>query len=127
MIGEWFRFCVVGALSAAMNTIIIVLLTELLGLHYMLSVIACFLIVTLFGFVLNRGWSFQVKRSGWREDLIRYVMVAGTGVLLTLSLIWAMVRAGIPYYGGAYAAAIILAPYNFLAHRFFSFRLGTKT
>jgi putative flippase GtrA len=126
MLGEWLRFCVVGALSAAMNTIIIVLLTEFLGLHYMVSVIACFLIVTLFGFVLNRGWSFQVRRSGQREDLIRYILVAGTGILLTLSFSWGMVQAGLPYYAAVYGAAILLAPYNFIAHRFFTFRLGTR-
>jgi putative flippase GtrA len=123
MIGDWLRFCLVGAVSAALNTAIIVLLTELLHLHYLLSVLACFLIVTMFGFVMNRSWSFRIKGSGRHTEMMRYVCVAAIGVVLTLSFSWALVQIKVPYYVAVYAAAILLAPYNFLAHRFFSFQL----
>lgn len=127
LLGEWIRFCIIGAMSAAMNMGIIVALTELLHFHYMLSTLLCFCIVNIFGFIMNRGWSFRVRsRFLWGEPL-RYAAVALIGVVLTLWTSWMLVTAGLPYYIAVYLSAILLAPYNFVAHRFLTFReAGTR-
>ena len=123
MIGQVIRFCVVGALSAGLNVAIIIFLTEVFRFHYLVSIVACFVLVTLCGFVMNRGWTFGVTGPGKGTQFLRYMMIAGLGVAITLIFSMVMVRAGLPYYGAAYGAAIILAPYNFFAHRYLSFRV----
>lgn len=124
--GELARFCIVGLLSVALNNLIIVALTELLGFHYLTSIFLCFLLATLMGFVLNRSWSFR-KRSAVRHvEVARYFTVTILGLFLGLFASWYFTGYGIPYYVTMIVVGILMAPLNFLAHRLWSFglRLG---
>jgi putative flippase GtrA len=121
ILSEWIRFCIVGAASAALNTAIIILLTEAFDLHYIISTLLCFCIVNIFGFTYNRNWSFQVETAFLWKEPVCYTLVALVGIALTIWLSWMLVRAGLPYYAAVYATAALLAPYNFVAHRCLTF------
>lgn len=120
---EFAKFLTVGAFSALINTLIIVAFTELLGLPYLVSFLLCFVVVTTFGFVLNRQWSFQVDGPVRKEQLLRYWGITLAALVLAMAASEGMVRLGIPYYIAVYLAAGLLAPFNFIAHRYFSFGL----
>lgn len=121
---ELARFLAVGATSAALNTVIIVALTEALGLHYLLSYCLCFVLVTLYGFAANRNWAFAVEGPIRRKELARYYVttIAATGLAMTFSFL--MVRAGMAYWFAVFLSAGVIAPFNFVAHRFWSFGAG---
>lgn len=119
--GELIRFLSVGAASALLNTAIIVALTELLGLHYLVSYAICFVLVTLFGFVLNRRWSFAVAGAARRRELLRYYLVTVVATLTAMAASWGMVALGLPYPAAVFLSAGVLAPFNFVAHRWYSF------
>ncbi len=121
--GEILRFLIVGGLSALMNTTIIVIFTELLGLHYLLSFLLCFLLVTGTGFILNRQWSFRVGGMAQWHEAARYCVVAVGGVITAMAISWGFVRLGLPYYIAVTLAACFLAPVNFISHRYWSFGL----
>lgn len=124
--GELLRFLVVGGLSALANTLIIVALTELLGLPYLGSYALCFVLVTLLGFVLNRRWTFARGGSAQRWEFVRYYLVTVLGTLVAMAVSRVLVALGLYYGLAVFLSAGVLAPVNFVAHRWFSFGLGRE-
>lgn len=122
--GQFGRFCAVGLLSVALNNLVIVALTELLGIHYLISIVLCFLLATATGFLLNRQWSFQKKGRREAFELVRYVIVTVCGIGLSLVATWYLMQRGIPYYVTMVGIAALMAPLNFIAHKMWSFGLG---
>lgn len=120
---QFGRFCAVGLLSVAINNLFIVVLTELFGIHYLLSILICFVLATASGFVLNRNWSFRKVGTTQRRELIRYVVVTVGGICLSLLTSWMLMQRGIPYYVTMVGIALLMAPLNFIAHRAWSFGL----
>lgn len=122
--GELLRFLVVGGASALLNTAIIVALTELLQIDYLISYALCFVLVTLFGFVLNRRWSFALDGAARRGEVARYYFVTILGTLTAMAASRMMVGWGLTYGLAVFLSAGVIAPFNFVAHRWFSFGTG---
>ena len=121
---EIARFTVTGALCVAFNVLVVLFLTESLGLHYLLSIIICFVLVTLLGFALNRGWTFGRRGPTLRQDFARYVIVTLTQVLASLAGCAVCVELfRIPYPLAVVLVAGLLAPATYLSHRLWSFGL----
>ncbi len=121
--GEFTRFCLTGLLAVVLNNLIIVGLTEILEIHYLWSIIICFFLTTLVGFILNRRWSFRVASRTRQRELRRYAAVTLIGIGTALGGTWGFVQLGVPYYIATLGIAAVLAPINFLLHRVWSFGL----
>jgi len=115
------RFVVVGLLAAIMNTAIIVAFTELLGIHYLISYVLCFLIVTGGAYLLNRGWTFSLGGNANSQEATRYYAISLLAVAIAIGLTWAMVEIGMAYYIAILITSAIMAPINFVLHRVVSF------
>lgn len=122
--GEFVRFCITGLLAVLLNTGLIVAFTEVAGMHYLASIVLTFAVTTLFGFALNRQWTFAVDGAARRRELMRYAAISLFGVGLTLVTAWLLVGWGVPYYVASFGVAVLLAPVNFLLHRGWSFGLA---
>ncbi|QOT70686.1 GtrA family protein [Sphingobium fuliginis] len=123
---EVCRFLAVGAASAALNTAIIVVLTELFGQPYLVSFAICFFLVNIFGFITNRSWTFRVKHSRWKWQFLRYFVLSFASLLLSMVISVVLVRQGIAYWIAVYASAALMAPVNFIAMRFASFGVSKR-
>lgn len=127
-LAEFRRFLVVGLMAAFINTVIIILLTEVFNINYLLSYGICFLIVTIFGFLLNHMWTFRLgKWTEWHR-LFRYNFVAILATICAMVISRVLVGHNMPYYYAVFVAACVVAPLNFIAHRYFSFgfNMGCK-
>jgi len=122
---EFMRFLVVGATSALVNTIIIVLMTELLRIDYLISYAICFVCVTLFGFAINRSWSFRVNGHAKGREVGRYFGITIVSTILAMAASKVMVELGMSYPIAVFLSAGLMAPLNFISHRSFSFGLRT--
>ena len=120
---EFARFLVVGGFSALVNTIIIVLLTEVFQINYLISYAICFVCVTLFGFVANRSWSFSVDGQANSREAGRYFAVTVVTTIIAMAASKVMVELGMPYPVAVFLSAGVMAPLNFVSHRCFSFGL----
>ena len=121
---EIARFLATGTLCVALNVLIITLLTEGLGLHYLLSTSVCFVLVTLVGFCLNRVWTFRKRGKEARRDLTRYVVVTITQFLVSLLGCGICVEMlHIPYPLTLLLLSGLFAPATYLLHRRWSFGL----
>jgi putative flippase GtrA len=124
VVGEFIRFCLTGLFAVILNNLIIVGLTEIFGIHYLWSIMICFFLTTLIGFLLNRHWSFRLDGRSKQAELVRYTVITLIGISAALAGTWTLVERGIPYYVATLGIAAMLAPLNFLLHRAWSFGLG---
>ena len=122
-LNELARFCIVGLGSVLLNNLFIIACTELLGIHYLISIVLAFLLATVMGFVLNRHWSFQKDGTARTREVVRYLIVTLMGIGLSLLATWYLMQQGIPYYVTMLGIASLMAPLNFVAHRVWSFEL----
>ena len=120
---EIIRFSVVGGSSALANTTIVVLLTEMLRINYLISYVICFICVTAFGFALNRSWSFEVSGQARSREVGRYLLVAIGSAAIAMAASRILVAIGMPYQLAVLLSAGLMAPLNFISHRYFSFAL----
>ena len=119
---ETVRYLATGTLCVALNVLIIVFLTERLGLHYLLSILVCFVLVTSLGFGLNRVWTFRKRGAGARRELARYVVVTLTQIPVSLVACGICVELlHIPYPMAVVLVACLFAPTTYLLHRRWSF------
>jgi putative flippase GtrA len=125
---EVLRYLATGALSVALNLLIILSLTEWAGLHYLASITVCFVTVTFVSFCLNRVWTFGKRKAGVFGDLARYALVTLTQLPLSLggcSLCVEVFR--IPYPIAVAFVSIVFIPATYLLHRSWSFGLSPSS
>lgn len=121
---QLLRYVATGVLSVLLNTIIVVVLSHYLGMHYLVSIGVCFCTVTLLSFFINRRWTFEKREGKVGLDATRYFTVNFLYLLLCLILAHLLVeRAGVPYPAAIVLLSILFVPINFLVHRHWSFSL----
>jgi putative flippase GtrA len=124
-VAEICRYLLTGAIGASLNVGLAVLLTQYFGLHYLVSLALCSVIVIQVGFFLNRSWTFRKPGRSVLAEFCRYALVTGANVVITLigcALIVEELR--VPY---AYAIAIVAlacAPLTYLVNRAWTFGLA---
>jgi putative flippase GtrA len=121
---EVARYLATGALCVALNVLVIVFLTEKVGLHYLLSIFMCFALVTAVGFGLNRVWTFRKRGAGVELDMARYFIVTLSQIPVSLVCCGICVELlHIPYPATVVLVGGLCAPFNYLLHRRWSFGL----
>jgi putative flippase GtrA len=113
----FLRFGFVGGLCFALSMLCIWLFTEGLGWHYLLSTVAAMLITNLFGWLINREWTFRVQHRRSPIEFARYVGVNLLAAGLSLGLLSLLVSgAGLHYLLACALVAASMAVLNFRLH-----------
>ncbi|MFC4448218.1 GtrA family protein [Halorussus aquaticus] len=97
-----YRFVVVGASAALVQTVVLWLLVEYAGLNYLVAATLAIEMTIILQFFVNNAWTFQHAQYTARYDylvgLLRTNVVRGTAIPLQLALLWAFVNwAGFVY------------------------------
>lgn len=108
------RYLVVGASSAALDLLLLVVLRELAGWPVVLATSTAFWVALVFNFTLNRSWSFQTTDVG--APLLRYLALVGVNYVLTVALVTGGVALGVPYLVAKLAAIGLVACGTYLAY-----------
>jgi len=82
--GSWIKFGLVGASGILVNQLILVLLTEVVGVYYLLSAVVATLGSTTWNFVGVDGWVFADRRTG-RPLAERYFAFLSVNVALLVA------------------------------------------
>jgi putative flippase GtrA len=123
--GELIRYLVTGALGASLNVAITVLLTEYVGLNYLVSLTICGATVIVVGFFLNRNWTFRKPGPAAVTEFARYALVTGINVpigLVACAFLVEVVK--IRYTYSIVIVAAAFAPLTFVIHRAWTFGLS---
>ncbi|WP_128475999.1 GtrA family protein [Halorussus pelagicus] len=97
-----YRFVVVGASAALVQSAVLWLLVELGGLNYLVAATIAIELTIILQFVANNAWTFQhasySDRSDYLVGLLRTNVVRGSAIPIQLALLWAFVNwAGLVY------------------------------
>jgi putative flippase GtrA len=116
-------FVLVGGVCLALNTIVLWMLTSVLGLHYLASTMIAFFALTPLGFWMNKILTFRTRREYARIELPRYFAAMATSFVLNLALMYLLVTGlGVWYLAASLVVAVLLVCFNFLASDRWSFR-----
>lgn len=119
---KFVRFLLVGAACFGLNLVVLYLGTGVFRMHYMVSMLLSIIAVTIFGWLLNRIFTFGSTDPKMGSEVGRYAItnLASTGVALLLMLALVDVF-GINYLASSSIIAMGMALLNFLVHSRWSF------
>jgi putative flippase GtrA len=120
-----FRYGVTGLLGASLNVVVAVILTEYVGLNYLVSLAICSAMVIVVGFFLNKSWTFRQRGTNVGAEFLRYALVTGANVpvgLVSCALLVSVAK--IPYAYAIAIVAVVFAPLTYVIHRAWTFGLS---
>jgi putative flippase GtrA len=124
-IHEIARYVATGGICVLLNVLIAMVLTEYFGLHYLVSLAVCSAIVTVVGFFLNKSWTFRTRGSPVLPEFLRYALVTGVNIVITLCACALLVeKLRIPYLFAIAIIGVGAAPLTYIVHRAWSFGLS---
>lgn len=125
---QLFRYGFVGGVAFLVDYGTMILLTEVFGLHYMLSATISFILGLITNYLLSTSWVFNKRKVSnlWAEFLIFAVIgIIGLG-LNSLILYLCTERIGIHYTISKIIATIIVFFWNFLARKVILFNKSNR-
>ena len=114
------RFLSVGVLSVVVDTALLVVGRELVGLPLAVATTAAFVLTLGVNFWLNLRVVFQaVGRVAGR--LARYLVLVAVNYLLTMVIVLGLAGSGLHYVAAKLTAVAVCAGLNFVAYRHWVF------
>ena len=119
---RFLRFLLVGGTCYVLNFMLLFCLTELVGIHYLISVILSFVSINCAGYIFNRKYTFTDTAYGFWHGLYKYNVIMLSSCAIVLGMMYCMVD----YCGINYLAANIIITtgitfYNFFLHKKWTF------
>ena len=83
------KFAIAGIIFAVVNILILYILTDFLGIYYILSSIIAFFLGSTGNFLLNKKWTFKEKmRHDLPKKYIKAMSVNISAVIITIALLY---------------------------------------
>lgn len=122
LIARWLRFLTVGGLCFGTNLLVLYIGTDMLGLHYLVSMGISILVANTLGWALNRRWTFRSGDTQRLREFGRYIRVNLSSYVLSLALMALMVSWwGVHYLLASALIAVCMTAVNFTWHTRWSF------
>jgi putative flippase GtrA len=117
------RFITTGGICFSINFAILYAGTELLHLHYAVSLLLSLVVVNWIGLLLNRCWTFEATRNPFWSDALRYWSanaLSAVGVFAATALLVEVLH--VHYLLANVLLAVLFLFGNFIMHKSWTFR-----
>ena len=113
------KFAIAGAIFAIVNILILYILTDFLGIYYILSSIIAFILGSTGNFLLNKKWTFKERiRHDFLKKYTKAISVNIGAVIITITLLFILTEFLNVYYLISQAIAMIVAFFiNFIGNK----------
>lgn len=118
------RFAVVGGLAFVVDFGLLLLLTEVVGLNYLVSATISFIVSVLFNYVLSIMWVFTDKKSAHHSKayatfkVVMFFVLSTMGLLINNAIMWAFVEVlALSYIIGKLVATAVVMVFNFVTRK----------
>jgi len=123
LIKEFIKFATVGGIGTLINIIILYLLTEKVGIYYMISAVFSFIVAMSSNFILNKIWTFgENVRYGIGKKYLKFATVSISALIVNLIFLYIFTEVfGIYYIVSQVLAILIALIINFTGNKVWTF------
>ena len=116
---QMFRFGIVGCICTLFDYFMMIGLTELVGLHYLLSSTISFSVSTVLNYILSTRFVFEGKQdTGPVQEFTAFFLLSMGGLGLNTLLMWLFTeKAGIYYMLSKIVVTSVVMIYNFVTRK----------
>ncbi len=118
------RFAVVGGLAFVVDFGLLLLLTELVGLNYLVSATISFIAAVLLNYIMSVLWVFTNKPQTPKSKvyatfkMVLFFVLSTCGLLINNFIMWAFVEWwAISYIIGKLVATVVVMVFNFVTRK----------
>jgi len=121
---EFFKFALVGIIGTIIHLIILYLLTEFLGIYYIVSSLLGYLLALTIGFILNKTWTFKESfKTNVINKYIKFFTVCTVSLFVNLLFLYLLTEfLNIYYLISQVLAAGISLLLNFSGSKIWTFK-----
>lgn len=116
------KFCVVGASGYAVNLGVYTLLVHVASVNYLAAAVCSFAVAVMNNYTWNRLWTFRRERGHMALQGVRFLAVSLAALGANVTVLWLLVRLGLPEVPAQAAAIVLVTPLSFLGNKLWSFR-----
>lgn len=118
LLSQIIKFGLVGFLCFFIDYGIMVFLTEVAGVHYLLSSGISFTVSVIVNYVLSLTYVFETEKGNWIKEFIIFVVLSVIGLGINQVLMWFCVDIlGIFYMISKIGATAVVMVYNFVTRK----------
>ncbi len=133
----FIRYAIVGGLGTVVDVVVLYLLVEFVSMPILIATGFSFIAAVINNFLLNKYWTFNNKHTNIRKQFIKFFLVAGIGLLLTLVFMYIFVHILIipnvsigffsmqkelpGYVVAKLITSVIVLSWNFMGNKFWTF------
>jgi len=118
LIGQMFRFGIVGGIAFGIDFGLLVLLTSVFHIHYLVSASISFTVALVFNYFASMRFVFMHRQGVSRvREFIIFAALSILGLGINDFIMWVGVTLGIDYRLVKFAASGIVMVYNFLTRK----------
>ena len=124
VVAELLRYLVTGGLNAVLTFLVFVVGLYIVRIHYLLALIAAFLVGTIFTYILNFVWVFRPEADfSFRHRFIKYLLPNAGTFSVNLVALYVLVDfwGGDPFVSQMVLMAVVIA-INFFFAKYWAFR-----
>ena len=120
IIKQVIKFGIVGVIATLIDYIILFILTEYVGLYYLISSIISFSISLIFNYILSIIWVFNIKKKQIYKELLLFVILSIVGLIINQIILYFCTDILNCYYMiSKMIATVIVMIYNFITRKKF--------
>ena len=120
LINQILKFGVVGGLAFVIDYALLYILTEFLGVHYLISSVISFTVSVIFNYIMSIKWVFDVNRKQGIKEFVVFVVLSIIGLGINSLIMYLMVDIMSIYYmiSKLVSTAVVMV-YNFITRKIF--------
>ena len=120
------RFGVVGVIAFVIDYAVLLALTELCGVHYLVSSAIAFLVSVIFNYILSIAFVFETDKSHSKGvEFILFAVMSAGGLGINQLMMWLLSDVGVVAYQlSKLVATAVVMVYNFVTRKLFLERKG---
>ena len=115
-----FKFGIVGGITFIIDYLLLYVLTEFFGIHYLISSIISFTVAVVLNYILSIKWVFDVKKKHGPKEFIIFIVLSVMGLLINSLIMYFMVDVfKIHYMISKLVSNALVMIYNFITKKTF--------
>lgn len=120
LLGQVAKFGIVGVVATVLDFLILYILADFIGLHYLTAAALAFVAATLFNYAASMRYVFTSRfgEAEKRQELLLFVTLSVIGLGLNQVLMWLFVdQVALHYLVAKIAATVFVMAWNFISRK----------